>query len=356
MGGLVLAVALPLLFEACSKNDEKPKASGVTFEKAEETTHESNQTWASFNPKLLSDGGEGWVLEVKILLDRAAAEKSEIEYSIDGTATRDTSTKLGDFDIDGDDEVITIEKGQSEATIKIRLFEDTYLFTPSNSSYTENDEEDDDGVYETITLKLDKVKSGALTIGDQDEYTLKIYEDDMLVILEWLALKKDSVDMDLLAWSDQEEHPIAASAKAVADSVNAFEVINLFGGFPYNEVGLSYTYYSGTSDSVAFAVNFINFGGALNSDGPNLTYESFYTHDNVNRYDSASHPDHKDHIAVVQTATRTGFNYSVSEITKEANTSRMRGSHYTAVKRGLANGQLQFQIDDRLKRTLSGQK
>jgi hypothetical protein len=118
IGGLLLVTGLPLFFGACSKDDEKPKAAGVTFELAEEKVFESDGTIESFHPQFTSSG-TGREVQIKIKLDRAAAQQSEIEYSIEGSATRNTTTKIGDFDVEGDDEIITIEKGATEAVITL---------------------------------------------------------------------------------------------------------------------------------------------------------------------------------------------------------------------------------------------
>jgi hypothetical protein len=205
------------------------------------------------------------------------------------------------------------------------VYEDGYLF--SNSTTTENEEEDEDGnVFETVIVKLESVISGPVTIGDQDEFTLNIYEDDALIILEWLTTADEDVDMDLTLWVEGNPNPIELKTRNSEPS-QAFEGIFIPGGSEVGDIGLSYTYYSGLSDSVNFQVSFVNFGGTVNGQEGGVAYQSVYKLANKNRYDTPAHEDYKGVRPVVQTLTKTGLNYTVTDITKSATSSRMRTSY-----------------------------
>jgi hypothetical protein len=187
-------------------------------------------------------------------------------------------------------------------------------------------------IYETVILKLESVKSGPVTIGEQDEFTLKIYEDDLIIFLDWNATAADSVDMDLFVWLDDE--PLTTSQNVSVNPSTSGEAVFLPAGLPYEEMGMSYTYYSGKSDSVGFKVDFLNLGGTINNGGSELSYTNFYRLANKNRYDSASHPDHKDHFGIVQTLTKNKLNYTISDIVKDPTSSRVRTLDRITGRRG----------------------
>lgn len=316
--GLLVVGGLSVWLSSC-KDDEVPK-SGVSFELEGESVTESNATLESFHPRILT-GGVGRNITVKIILDKPLAETAVISYSIGGTATKNsTATPYGDFDIVGNGENITIQKGESESTITIKLYEDERF---------ETEVDDDNGFFETIELTLETVVSGTAIIGEQKKYTLKIYEDDALIILDWdpqdvVGTGRGDVDMDIILHLDGEITWVAAAG----GSANP-EAMNIPPAFPDGNYGLSYNYYSGTSDALAFTVEMFNLGGMLNGVNKGLTPLEFtgnLTQANTNEWDSQSNSNYKSDPVIVQTMVKTGFDYaSISAtITKPDVSSRIK--------------------------------
>lgn len=306
----ILAVSCLSLWLSSCKDDPVP-ISGVTFEIEEEFVKESDGTIQSIHPLLIS-GGTGRTITVKILLDKPLAETAVIAYSIGGTAKKNSTTNpIGDFEIVGNNENITVLKDATEASITIKLYED-YSF--------EAEEDDDEGFYETIELKLESVISGTAIIGEQDTYVLTIYEDDTVIFLDWDSGDGTTgdVDMDILVALNGEFRWGSTSAGTEAEG------LALPAGFPDGTYGMAYTYYSGTSDDLEFYVDIINLGGTLNSTGTALSYTKKYTLANINTYDNPSHPDYKGDPKIVQNMTKNGFNYSnVSNVTVPSSGSRI---------------------------------
>lgn len=279
------------------KDDEKPK-SGISFELDELEITESNGTLQSFHPLIIS-GATGTELEVKILLDRPLDQETVIYFTVGGTAKINSASQLGDFTIVGNSNYITLDAGDTEGTITLNIFEDTGF-----------DIESETNPYETVILTLDKVVTGSAQIVEdsQNVFTLKIYEDDLLVFLDWAGRATSNVDMDLFIWLDDPE-TAAVDFDVVRQSVqdgNALEAINIPAGYPNASYGMSYTYYAGSSDNLVLDVEFVNFGGNLNGSPANLPFAATYSLVNINKYDE---PDGVAPI-IVQTMVKNGFNYT----------------------------------------------
>ena len=309
--GLCLVAGLSLIISACSKNNEPPK-SGIAFEEPSMDVNESDGTLASFHPQLVNNG-TGHDYDIKLILDEPLAEKSIVKFSIGGTATKD-GAQIGDFDIVGNDELLTIDKGATEATITIRVFEDyTLEYDPAQL--------DENGYpYETVILTLESVESGTLVISDQNTFTLNIFEDDTGIFLDWDSGDgtPGDVDMDLLLYIDGNYR--AGSAAIGTD----FEGISIPAGFADATYGMAYPYYSGSSNTLNFSVDIVDFGGSLNGTASELNYSASYTLDNLNPYDSTDSPNYKGDPVIVQTMEKSGFNYvNISQITVPDMGSRM---------------------------------
>lgn len=299
-----LIVGGSLWLSSCK--DDEPTKSGVSFEISEESIKESDGTLESFHPGLV-DNAEGREIEVKIEFDEPLAQTSVIAYSVGGSAEPNSTTKpYGDYAIVGNGENIVVEKGATEATIIIKLFEDFEV---------EIEEEDDDGYIETIEITLESVISGSAKIGEQDTYVLTIYEDDTLIYLGWDVGDETSgdVDIDLLLWFE------GGFQYGSDNPAGQFEAIAIAAGFPDQEYGMSYPYYSGTSNDLEFFVDIINLGGTLNTNDQLLSFTGNYTLANINKYDEEGAPD----PLVVQTMDKSGFNYTnVTDIGELATGSR----------------------------------
>jgi len=319
--GVVLAFSLGL--SAC-KDDEEPEIAGISFEADAEEVTESDGSPVSFHPLIWESisglkTAMGREVKVKIALDRPMPETSVISYSIAGTATRNSSSAIGDFEVNGNN--ITIEKGASEAFISITLFEDTEL-EYDDASLTENEIP-----YETIVITLESVVSGSVKLTDEKKtYTLKVLEDDVILGLDWnIGNDNDhgDVDMDLFLWLDGELLTNSATPG------NDPEFLSIPAGLPNGTYGMSYTYYSGSSNAVFMSVGMLNFGGTLNGATNEVEYTKTMTLDNVNRYDaseegSEGHENYKGQPMIIQTMEKNGLNYTnISEINLPESGSRM---------------------------------
>jgi hypothetical protein len=308
--GLLLSAAIPFLFLACDKDDE-PKPAGIGFENSVEEITESDGTITSFHPLIWESysgetGATGKEYEVKLVLDKPVSATAVISYSVAGTATKNSASSIGDFDVEGT--TVTIEEGQSEAVIPLTIFEDMDF-----------ELSDDDSLFETVEITLNSVVSGPVVLGEQTVYKLKINEDDAVWILQWGTDGTDSpgdVDMDILFTYDGQIVWGAASDEE-------FEAVNVPAGFPNGTYGLSYTYYEGTSDDVDFVVGLFNTSGSLNGvkytypDDDPLLYSGHYTLSNINAWSESSPP------LVVQNVTKSGINYTdITDITEPASGSR----------------------------------
>jgi hypothetical protein len=322
MKRLVQALALcgVLFFMDSCKDDPAPIA-GISFEKADEEINESDGTTKSFNPLVLS-GGTGRDLQVKVLLDKPAPDNIVISYTVAGTASRTIAGRaVNDFNLNGANakatETLIIEKGASEAIITLNIFEDDSF-----------EIDDDDNLYETVILTLDKVVSGSASLSETNKsYTLKINEDDLAIILQWdsspetTTVDPGNVDLDIFVWlnSDIVGYSVTKS--------NEFEAVIIPAGYPDGNYGISYPYYEGSSNNVKFGVYM--FGRSVNNraylylkDNP-LAFSGTYTQTNVNKYDlNAEAPA----VHIAQTIAKTKLNFAPSaQLTLSGTTSRTSG-------------------------------
>jgi hypothetical protein len=312
---LTLTTVAGLFFLTSCKDDEVPK-SNLVFDEIAMEVKESDGTPASFHP-LLFDNATGREVAVQLTLDRPLAETSVIAFSVEGTAkTNSTTNPVGDFEIKENAKNITIDKGETSASILIQLYEDEGFEIDNN-----------DNLFETVIIKLTSVVSGTAIIGTDDTFTLKITEDDAVVFLDWddgdnvAPPDRGDVDMDTYLFLDGQT--VAGSAESGSAAVEAF---NIPAAYPNGTYGVSYTYYSGTSDALKFFSIMFNFGGTMNGgtynafNGPALEFTQDYKLVNINKYDEPGAPE----PIVVQTMTKNGFNYSnITQITKPATGSRM---------------------------------
>lgn len=317
-----------VVMSSCGDDDPPPKA-GITFEVTELAVSESDGMVASFHPVLGSTlpgspTTTGREIEITVVSDKPLDDVAVIGISISGTATANSATNpIGDFEVVGSSQNFTIQKGATSAVIKIRLFED-YAF----------EIDDDDNLFETIVITLSSVVSGPAMIGDQNTHTLKINEDDIVVILDWEALDRPDptddeyrgdVDMDLLLYIGND---VVRGSTSVG---NEFEALNIPGGFPPGSYGLSFPYYSGSSDELEVVSLMFSTSGTLNGesyvypiDEP-LVNLADYTLQNQNVWDDEDDPGYKGPPQVVQTMVKSGINYTnISDITTPVDGSRIR--------------------------------
>ncbi|MBX2916468.1 MAG: hypothetical protein KF856_14455 [Cyclobacteriaceae bacterium] len=314
---------------ACGDDDPPPKT-GITFELESFTTLESDGTLTSFHPDLVN-GGVGRDITVKIVLDRPLTETTVVQFSLTGTAVRtnptgsavnDYALKEGLNTIVGTDK-ITLEKGASEANFSITVFED-FAFEV---------DDDDDSPLETVIVKLTSVVSGNAELGLADTYTLNIEEDDAIIIHQWYVDGTNGfgdVDMDLFVWLDGELINSSTYDNASGTRTSPYEGLFIPAGFPNGTYGVSYNYYSGTSDDVDVVSlmwgrlngkTYPYFNGTV---GNVLAFEANYGLVNVNNYvETEIDP------LVVQTMVKNGVAYTnISQITVPATGSRIGSSDF----------------------------
>jgi hypothetical protein len=328
-GVLMLSAALMIL-NSC-KDDPAPP-SLISFTDASQDVIESDGTLKSFNPEIQS-GGVGQAITVKITFDRAMADNSVISYTVSGTASKQTTIKTSgtsqykdysDFYLDGtnakDTESLIVNKGDTEASIPLTIFEDASF-------------EDD----ETIILTLTSVVSGPAKLSDTNlAYTINIKEDDIVIIMGWeTGDGTNDADLDMIVKSGGEviNSSVSESIDGSLSSNSGGEGLFLPAGFPAGTYQLSYPYFSGTSNDVNFTVYMQNTAGTLNGQsypyGGNsaLSNNGHYTVNNVHAY--TDYVNFTDVTTVEQTMVKSGINYaSISGISTTTGTSRTSSSRY----------------------------
>lgn len=305
--GLMAIVAVSLV-SSCD-DDDPPAPALLEFVTTEVNVKESTGDPESFHPALLN-GATGHEVDVTITFDKPAPEAAVVAFSLSGTATRTTpANPVGDYAIEGNN--FTIEKGATEAVLTFTIFEDIEF---------EDDAENNDGAYyEDIVLTLTSVVSGPVQLGQQTTFRINILEDDVEIALTWDAGGGHAGDADLDMYLWVENDILGSSARAGTQ----FEGILIPGGFFNETFGVSYTYYSGSSDDLTVISTMINHGGKVNNGGPVHERTASYTLANLNRYDDDQHPDFKGLPMVVQYLEKDGHDYEVSPINVPPSGSRI---------------------------------
>jgi hypothetical protein len=297
-----LAIVLVAVFPFMSACDEdEPSPATISFDVAEAEVTESNGNVESFH---VLYGGEGVNYQLKLNLNRPLPATAVVNLSFTGTATR-----TNDYIIDNT--TIAIEKGAQEVIVPITIFEDF--------AFEYEEDGDDVLLYEDIVVTLVEVVSGPLKIDEEnDVFTLRITEDDFVVLLYWdpqdvTGTGPGDVDMDLFVWL--EDQFLDASAFEGTQP----EGLAIQAGYYEGTYGFSYTYRSGTSNDLDF---FSYMFGFVNNDFYAYPVEALesqgtYTQQNLNDYTSLND------IAIVQTALKDNQSFkNVSAINEPATGSR----------------------------------
>jgi hypothetical protein len=341
IGKLALVAGFLGYFSACDKDENPIPKSAVRFEKTEEIFTESNGSLVSFHPFYFASS-TGRQVEVKVVLDKPAAENAIIKYTLGGTASKGSTSFVGDYDIKDTPGTIAILKGETDGKIVLTLYEDIYF--QSNGGRIENPDEDENGPYETVIITITEV-DGPIAISEQDELTVKIYEDDTIIKLDWTATGADSVDMDLTVWFGGKI--VAQAINPTISATESGEGVYIPAGFPDGEYSLGYTYAKGKSNDLPFSVAMSNYFGTLTFGGTiasELLFTGHYTLDNINTWNDANDPNYKGALKVVQTMTKTGFNYTLTDIEEVSGSSRQRTNSASSVKFNPLDGK-QFDLE-----------
>lgn len=276
-----MIVVVGLMVVSSCKDDEKPR---------------SKFSFAETEVEVLEDDGK---IELVINIDRPVSETVVLSYTLEGTAKEFGALTGGDYEISPKGGNITVAPGATQAIVEINLLPDTNFEVDFANQVA----------HETIIITLTGVISGPGEIvpGEGTQVTVNVYEDDLVVFLYWEA---NDADMDLLVWIDDpaddpdEGLVIVGASAGPQENGNLSEGLVLYSHLIDANYGFSYVYYAGTTEPLAFDVDFINFGGTLNGGTEALNFKGIYNLVNIN-------DDWEQDLEaiVVQTATKAARNY-----------------------------------------------
>jgi hypothetical protein len=324
MGRFILFLIIVSGLISCT-NDE-PRIASISFTTETADIFESDATPNSFHPDIFNNPN-AIGKEVRITLKSTTPVTTDVivSFFVQGTASEQIGqTGVPDFVVTSGAKKVTFIKGSSEADIVLTLFEDLDFEVYENSNPVE-----------TILITLNKVESGSATLGSDKFFVLNVKEDDAVIYLNWDASGNEpgnqtrgDVDMDLLLTYEGEV--VITSAYEGSDP----EFMTIPGGFASGNYGLSYNYYSGTSDEVLFRVFIWNLGGALdgkyynNLGGTPLVFSGTLGLENIFPWSNGNFPK------TVQTFKKAGFDYSnLSFITRPASGSRVTGTSNHVIRK-----------------------
>lgn len=251
-------------------------------------------------------------VEIELVLDKAATQDIEIDYSIGGTANEEV--KIGnkgnpDYKITSDYLKCQIKAGETKGVIKLELYSDIGL-------------EDD----ETIEIQIEEVDWDGIEITREDEVNITLkQEDGLLVVLAWGVGAGENyvdVDMDLFLWAEDASSTLVntgiGSVQATTSSPEYFFLPTAVAND--GDYGLSCTYYSGSADPMNFQVSYVKF--VDQNDVSTVTKKGSYTKANINAWDNSGIDPQ-----LIMTFTKTGTEFAnFSEITIPASGSRTSNS------------------------------
>jgi hypothetical protein len=190
---------------------------------------------------------------------------------------------------------------------------------------------------ETIIIELSGF-SGNVVVGNKKKYTATLIDEDetqsarMLINLTWDAgtggtgiEQAGDVDMDFLIFYQKSTNPETWELQFYGDagtSLNPFENLELPSNIADGKYGISYIYYSGTSDNLNFTVNLRSYKGNINTTANRRTFTAKYTLANRNQWDV---PDFA--FTIEQTYEKSGNNYiNMTEIAVPVSGSRQKSA------------------------------
>jgi hypothetical protein len=144
---------------------------------------------------------------------------------------------------------------------------------------------------ETVTVQVTGF-TGNVTLGPKTTYTLTIEDEDekatprLQINLSWNSGNgtPGNVDMDLIVW--YESSPGVFTMRFLSDNGGqTFESVSIPSNLENGKWGVSYVYYSGTSNNVNYTVNFRSYKGNLDGISNRAIYNATYTLVNINKWD-----------------------------------------------------------------------
>lgn len=258
----VLLFSLMMLVIPSCKDDEPAPPAKLSFAESEITVSE-----------------EDGIIEIEIVLDKAAKEDITVEYTLAGSAidliTAGTQYSP-DYEILGEYLEIEIEEGETTGVIEIELYGDYYI-------------EDD----ETIEIEIESVSSDDVEITNDDdiEITLQQEGNGMIVLLDWPdPTPTASADMDLLLRTGTTIGTLGNVVAGSADgSTSPGELIFIPSSIGNAAFGLAYNYYEGTIDPLTFDVIFAEVvAGTIEAEANRATYQATYTAVNKNPWSNVN--------------------------------------------------------------------
>lgn len=291
----------------------------ITNEDEAIVTIEENdqQVVASFATTSLTQKESDGIIEITVSLSQPASANATITYSVSGTARDSVSATNANPKLPADYAVrggspgtLQIPAGANSGIIRIGLYSDFVI--------EDGDQETEPWDPETIIMTLTG-STGVSIDSEKDELQIDVHQEDGKVIaLFWDLDRPDledetTVDMDLFLWIGDIGTP---TDELELISLSAFEGTEhpeiIFVPSKITEVkyGVTYTYWGGDVEPMAFAADFIDFAdGAL---GGRETYEGTYTLDNLNPWETL---DQIVHIQQTFEVNADGEFVNFSEIT-----------------------------------------
>jgi len=315
LGALLLSSTILsafVLFVSSCDDDEPPVKPKLSFGLSTLTAKES-------------DGN----LIIEVILDKPATEDITIDYALGGTAVDDVTagtTADPDYEVVGDYLEVEIEEGETTGTIELDLYTDALL------------EED-----ETIEISIEDVDSDQIEITRDDEINITLLQEDGIVIaLTWPAPAADkSADMDIILRVGQTTATLTSFLNVAAEaSFQGPELMFVPTAATFPAYGLSYVYYDGNLDPLAFKVTFVDFvNGEFEAEATRESFEATYTAINKNKWTSAT----INTTIVVQTFLKTGGAFtSPSVITVPGTGSRISTSDNIVTQLGKSSSKIEW--------------
>jgi hypothetical protein len=329
----VIAVLMVFTFSHCD-DDSEPEKSKIGFQAATSSVLEGANLTVNFSQPLPSGAAPD--------IEYSGTATKDVDYTVQVTAVGVVITTLADGIYDPDETIILTLKGISgnaelgsitvhtvtitetplvvefqasantriEGQSQIMAFTSTlppavvptftitgtatqgidFTYTLSQNSIVVTTLKDE--IYdpnETVIIELTGV-SGNAVLGARKMYTLTITDEDeslaagLKISLSWETESGTAgdVDMDLLVWFENSPGNYVSKGSAWSAEIGTtFESTTIPANETNGKWGLSYVYYSGTSNNLKVKVDFRSYKGNINTTSNRASYTAIYTLANV---------------------------------------------------------------------------